>query len=139
MRLVEVIPGRATDPETVSRTESLAREVGKTPVVANDSPGGIVSRLQLLVRNEAIRMVATGVATAEDIDTAMKLGSGWPMGPMEISDLVGLDIHVNNSDLLADLLENEAYRPDAYVRRLVEEGDLGRKSGQGFYDYEEDR
>lgn len=138
MRLVEILPGRATSTETVSRVEALAAEVGKTPVIANEAPGGIVSRLQLLVRNEAIRLLAQGVASAEDIDTAMKLGSGWPMGPMELSDLVGLDIHVNNSDSLADLLGNEAYRPDEYVRRLVAEGHLGRKSGRGFYEYQED-
>lgn len=139
MKLVEIVPGRATSADTVSRVEELTRRLGKTPVVANDSPGGIVSRLQLLVRNEAIRMVAEGVATSEDIDTAMKLGSGWPMGPMEVSDLVGLDIHVNNSDILADLLGDEAYRPDPYVRRLVADGRLGRKSGRGFYDYQEHR
>ncbi len=137
MKLVEVLPGQATSAHTVARVKQLAVELGKTPVVANEAPGGIVSRLQLLVRNEAIRLVAEGVATAEDIDTAMKLGSGWPMGPMELSDLVGLDIHVNNSDSLADLLDNDAYRPDEYVRRLVDAGHLGRKSGRGFYEYEE--
>ena len=139
MKLVEILPGRSTSAETVSQVTMLAGELGKTPVVANEAPGGIVSRLQLLVRNEAIRLLAEGVATADDIDTAMKLGSGWPMGPMELSDLVGLDIHVNNSDSLADLLGNDAYRPDEYVRRLVADGQLGRKSGRGFYEYQEDR
>jgi len=138
MKLVEILPGRSTAPETVTRVKELSTELGKTPVVANEAPGGIVSRLQLLVRNEAIRLLAEGVATAEDIDTAMKLGSGWPMGPMELSDLVGLDTHVNNSDSMADLLGNDAYRPDEYVRQLVAEGHLGRKSGRGFYEYQTD-
>ena len=139
MKLVEILPSQMTSAETVAKVQALATELGKTAVVASEAPGGIVSRLQLLVRNEAIRLVAEGVATAEDIDTAMKLGSGWPMGPMELSDLVGLDVHVNNSDSLADHLGNDAYRPDALVRRLVAEGHLGRKSGHGFYDYEQDQ
>jgi 3-hydroxybutyryl-CoA dehydrogenase len=135
MKLVEILPGRSTSSETVTRVRELAGELGKTSVVANEAPGGIVSRLQLIVRNEAIRLLAEGVATAEDIDTATKLGSGWPMGPIELSDMVGLDIHVNNSDSLADLLGNDAFRPHDYVRRLVAEGNLGRKSGRGFYRY----
>jgi len=139
MKLVEILPGRATSQETVGRVRALAVAIGKTPVVAKEAPGGIVSRLQLLVRNEAIRLLAEGVSTAEDIDTAMKLGSGWPMGPLELSDLVGLDVHVNNSDSLADHLGNDAFRPDPLVRKLVAEGQLGRKSGRGFYDYERDQ
>ncbi len=138
MKLVEILPGRSTSLETVARIRQLALALGKTAVVANEAPGGIVSRLQLLVRNEAIRLLAEGVATAEDIDTAMKLGSGWPMGPLELSDLVGLDIHVNNSDSLAKLLGNDAYRPHEYVRQLVAEGHLGRKSGRGFFQYQEE-
>lgn len=136
MQLVEILPGKLTTSETVARVRAIADQIGKKAVLANESPGGIVSRLQLLVRNEAIRMLAEGVATAEDIDTAMKLGSGWPMGPIELSDLVGLDIHVNNSDLLADALSDEAFRPDPVVRQLVDEGHYGRKTGHGFYKYD---
>ncbi len=137
MHLVEVLPGKLTSSETITRVRDIADRIDKQAVVANESPGGIVSRLQLLVRNEAIRMLSEGVASAEDIDTAMKLGSGWPMGPIELSDLVGLDTHVNNSDLLAEALADEAFRPDPVVRQLVDEGHLGRKTGRGFYRYDQ--
>lgn len=138
MQLVEILPARQTSPATIGRLREIAGDIGKTAVVAKESPGGIVSRLQLLVRNEAIRMVSEGVATKEDIDTAMKLGSGWPMGPIELSDLVGLDVHTNNSDLLADALGDDRFRPDPLVRNLVQEGHYGRKTGRGFYVYEQE-
>jgi 3-hydroxybutyryl-CoA dehydrogenase len=138
MRLVEIIPGYDTTEDTVAALYAIAARVGKTPVRVNESPGGIVSRLQLLVRNEAIRLLAEGVATAEDIDTAMKLGSGWPLGPLELSDLVGLDIHVNNSDSLAAEMGSDRYRPHPLARKVVRAGHLGRKTGRGFHRYDED-
>jgi 3-hydroxybutyryl-CoA dehydrogenase len=135
MKLLEIIPGHDTTEATVASLYDVADRIGKTAVRVNESPGGIVSRLQLLVRNEAIRLLAEGVATAEDIDTAMKLGSGWPLGPLELSDLVGLDIHVNNSDSLADEMGSDRYRPHPLVRKIVRAGHLGRKTGRGFHDY----
>jgi 3-hydroxybutyryl-CoA dehydrogenase len=138
MRLVEIIPGYDTTEDTVATLYGIAERLGKTPVRVNESPGGIVSRLQLLVRNEAIRLLAEGVASAEDIDTAMRLGSGWPLGPLELSDLVGLDIHVNNSDSLADEMGSDRYRPHPLARKVVRAGHLGRKTGRGFHRYDED-
>ena len=137
MKLLEIIPGHDTTEETVKALYDVAGRIGKTAVRVNESPGGIVSRLQLLVRNEAVRLLAEGVATAEDIDTAMKLGSGWPLGPLELSDLVGLDIHVNNSDSLAEEMGSDRYRPHPLVRKIVRAGHLGRKTGRGFHDYGE--
>jgi 3-hydroxybutyryl-CoA dehydrogenase len=137
MRLVEVVPGYDTRDDVVQRLIELSTSLGLTPVRVNESPGGIVSRLQLLVRNEAARMVAEGVATPEDIDKAMKLGSGWPLGPFELIDLVGLDVHVVNSDSLSDELGSERYRPHALLRKMYRAGHHGRKSGRGFYTYED--
>lgn len=137
MKLVEIVPGYDTSDETVASLYEVAADLGKTAVRVNESPGGIVSRLQLLVRNEAIRLLAEGVATAEDIDTAMKLGSGWPLGPLELTDLVGLDLHVNNSDSLAEEMGSDRYRPHPLARKLVRAGHLGRKSGEGFHSYGE--
>jgi 3-hydroxybutyryl-CoA dehydrogenase len=132
MKLVEIIPGYDTSEETVEALFRIATQIGKTPVRVNESPGGIVSRLQLLVRNEAIRLLSEGVASAADIDTAMRLGSGWPLGPLETTDLVGLDIHVNNSDSLADEMGSDRYRPPPLVRKMVRAGHLGTKTGKGF-------
>lgn len=136
MKLVEVMVGLETRPETLELIKDLAARIGKTAVVLAESPGGIVSRLQLIVRNEAVRMVAEGVATAEDIDTAMKLGSGWPLGPIELIDLVGVDIHVNNCNSLSTEMGSERYRPHPFLNKLVRAGRLGRKSGHGFYKYD---
>ena len=136
MRLVEVVPGQTTRPETVAALFQLLEGVGKRPVRVNEAPGGIVSRLQLLVRNEAVRMVAEGVATPKDIDAAMRLGAGWPMGPLELIDLVGVDMHVTNCDSLARELGSNRYAPHPLVRKLVRAGHLGKKTGRGFYDYD---
>jgi 3-hydroxybutyryl-CoA dehydrogenase len=132
MELVEVIAGQRTSPRTVARLREVAESIGKTPVSVNESPGGIVSRLQLLVRNEAVRLLAEGVASAEDIDTAMRLGAGWPMGPLELTDLVGLDVHVTNSDSLSEEMGSNRYRPHPMLRKMVRAGRLGRKSGGGL-------
>ena len=136
MRLVEVIPGLLTAAETVETTKAVATRIGKTPVVARESPGGIVSRIMIAMRNEAVDILAEGVATVEDIDTAMKLGAGFPMGPLELTDLVGVDLHVTNSETMVRETGNPKYRPHPLLRKMVRAGLLGRKSGRGFHAYE---
>jgi 3-hydroxybutyryl-CoA dehydrogenase len=135
MRLVEVTPGLQTAPETIATVVEFCRALGKTPVVARESPGGIVSRILIAMRNEAVNMLAEGVASKEDIDTAMKLGAGFPMGPFELIDLIGVDIHVLNSDSLVRELGDAKYRPHPLLRNMYRAGRLGRKTGRGFYDY----
>jgi len=135
MRLIEVTAGLATSEETIEAVMEFSRKAGKTPVRLNEAPGGIVSRILSAMRNAAVDILAEGVASAEDIDTAMKLGAGLPMGPLELIDLVGVDIHVINSDNLCRELGDLKYRPHALIRKMVRAGHLGRKSGRGFYDY----
>ena len=134
MKLVEVVrhAGAATD--AVALAVGLAERFGKTPITVTDSPGFASSRLGIVIGLEAMRMVEQGVASPADIDTAMKLGYGHPMGPLELTDLVGLDVRL----AIAEHLERElgpAFRPPEILRRFVREGRLGRKSGSGFHDY----
>jgi len=135
MKLIEVTAGLATSEETIEAIMEFSRKVGKTPVRVNEAPGGIVSRILVALRNVAVDILAEGVASAEDIDTAMKLGAGFPMGPLELTDLVGIDILVTNSDNLCRELGDLKYRPHALLRKMVRADHLGRKSGVGFYDY----
>ena len=135
MKLIEVTAGLATSEETIEAIMEFSRKVGKTPVRVNEAPGGIVSRILVAIRNVAVDILAEGVASAEDIDTAMKLGAGFPMGPLELTDLVGIDILVTNSDNLCRELGDLKYRPHALLRKMVRADHLGRKSGVGFYDY----
>jgi 3-hydroxybutyryl-CoA dehydrogenase len=135
MKLVEVVPGMLTVPETVTRAEAVATRLGKTAVVAKESPGGIVSRIMIAMRNEAVDILAEGVATAEDIDTAMRLGAGFPIGPLALIDLVGVDLHVVNSESMVRETGNAKYRPHPLLRKMVRAGLLGRKAGRGFFGY----
>jgi len=135
MKLIEVTTGLATSEETIEAIMEFSRKVGKTPVRVNEAPGGIVSRILVALRNTAVDILAEGVASAEDIDTAMKLGANFPMGPLELTDLVGIDILVTNSDNLCRELGDLKYRPHALLRKMVRADHLGRKSGVGFYDY----
>ena len=135
MKLIEVTAGLGTSEETIEAVMEFSRKVGKTPVRVNEAPGGIVSRILSAMRNAAVDILAEGVSSAEDIDTAMKLGANFPMGPLELIDLVGIDIHVINSDNLCRELGDLKYRPHNLLRKMVRAGHLGRKSGRGFYDY----
>ena len=109
--------------------------LGKTTIIVNDVPGFATSRLGVVLGNEAIRMLAEGVASASDIDTAMRLGYRHPMGPLELSDLVGLDVRMDILNSLAEAFQDDSYRPHPLLRRLVESGDIGKKSGRGIYDW----
>ena len=138
MRLVELIAGLRTDPAEVERARAFAQRLGKTVVVCRkDSPGFITSRAYAILRLECVRMLEEGVATAEDIDTALKLGFNFPMGPLELGDMNGVDTYVHAIDGLADA-HGERFRATVGLRNMVAAGRLGRKSGAGFYDYDED-
>ena len=137
-RLLEVVRGPATSDGTVAAALAFARRIGKQPVVVNDSPGFATSRLGVLLGLEAIRMVESGVASAADIDTAMELGYRHPMGPLRLTDLVGLDVRLDIARYLHAELASEAFRPPALLEQMVAEGRLGRKTGSGFYDWAAD-
>ena len=134
MRLVELVRGQGTSDATMKAAGEAARSMGKETVVVHESPGFVTSRINALIGNEAFRMLEAGVATAEDIDKALKLGLNHPMGPFEMVDLVGLDVRLSILDYLHRTL-GETYRPTEIHRRLVREGRLGRKAGRGVYEY----
>ena len=137
MKLVEVVWGPETSDATRDTAVAFVKRLGKEPVLVKDSPGFASSRLGIVLGMEAIRMVEEGVAAAEDIDKAMELGYRHPMGPLKLTDLVGLDVRLGIADYLCETLESEAFRPPELLRRMVDEGKLGKKSGQGFYDWSE--
>lgn len=137
MPLVEVIRGDRTAEKTLAGALALAHVMGKDPIVVRDVPGFVTSRLGLLLGTEAMRMVDEGVAPAADIDKAMRLGYGHPMGPLELADLVGLDVRLNNLRSMAARSALPQYQAPEILERLVAEGRLGKKSGHGFYDYDE--
>lgn len=137
MRLVEIAVADGTPRVLVDRCADLARSLGKSPVVLKDTPGFITSRLGLVLGNEAMRLVEQGVAEPAAIDAAMRLGYNHPMGPLELADLVGLDARLNNLNSLAAALGDDRYQPPRILADLVSSGRLGRKSGQGFYAYDE--
>jgi 3-hydroxybutyryl-CoA dehydrogenase len=135
--LVEVVRGRQTSAATVGTALDFVAGIGKEAVLVNDSPGFATSRLGVLLGLEAMRMVEEGVATAEDIDRAMVLGYRHPMGPLRLTDLVGLDIRLAIAEYLFGKLGAEHFRPPQILRDMVADGRLGRKSGHGFYDWTE--
>jgi 3-hydroxybutyryl-CoA dehydrogenase len=136
MSLVEVVRGQLTSPETVRDVVALAERLGKTPVVVNDSPGFVANRVLLPMINEAVFALMEGVAEREAIDRVMKLGMSHPMGPLELADLIGLDVCLQILEVLHRDLGEDKYRPCPLLRRMVAAGLLGRKSGAGFYAYD---
>ena len=139
MQLVEVIRGQATGDATTTAVMETARSLGKTPVEVNDYPGFVSNRVLMPMLNEAIFCVMEGVATPESIDTVMKLGMAHPMGPLALADFIGLDVCLAILEVLHRGLGDDKYRPCPLLRRMVAAGQLGRKSGKGFYKYEETR
>ena len=134
MKLLEIVRGLGTADATVDAARAFAERIGKEPIVVKDFPGFATSRLGVILGVEAIRMLESGVASAEDIDKAMKLGYRHPMGPLELGDLVGLDVRLAILEHLHKEL-GEQFRPPALLRQMVRAGKLGRKSGEGFYKY----
>lgn len=135
MALVEVVRGEQTSDETLAAAVAFAETVGKTAITVKDSPGFVVNRILFPMINEAANACREGVASAGDIDTGMKLGANWPMGPLALADLVGLDTTKAILETLERELGDDKYRPSAALDELVADGKLGRKSGSGFYDY----
>ncbi|TEU07999.1 MAG: 3-hydroxybutyryl-CoA dehydrogenase, partial [Candidatus Aminicenantes bacterium] len=135
MALVELIKGMATSKETFEEVKSLTEKMGKVPVEANDFPGFISNRILLPMINEAVFALMEGVGSAEAIDTVMKLGMNHPMGPLALADLIGLDVCLDIIEVLHEGFRDPKYRPCPLLRKMVDAGYLGRKSGKGFYDY----
>lgn len=136
MKLLEIVRAERTSDETVARARAAGVAMGKVPIIVNDSPGFASSRLGVILGLEAMRMVEEGVASAEAIDTAMELGYRHPMGPLKLSDIVGLDVRLSIAEYLHRELGDERFAPPLILRRKVEEGKLGRKTGQGFYSWD---
>jgi len=136
MKLVEIIRGNETSNETIETTIAFAEALGKVPIATEkEAPAGIVSRVLAGLLNEAAAVYADGIAPAESIDNAMKLGAGLPMGPLALIDMIGLDIHLAKMETLHAKLGDDRYKAPDVIRTLVAEGKLGKKSGQGFYTY----
>ena len=136
MKLIELVKTPLTSENTVAVCTEVGQRMGKEVVLVQESPGFITTRVNALIGNEAFAMLEAGIASAEDIDKALKLGLNHPMGPFELVDLVGLDVRLNILEYLHQTL-GEKYRPNRLLKKYVQEGRLGRKSGQGVYDYSE--
>ena len=137
MKLLEIVVGKETSKDTEATALEVARRMKKEPIVVRDAPGFASSRLGVTLGLEAMRMLEQGVASARDIDTAMELGYNHPVGPLRLTDLVGLDVRLNIAEYLHGALGSETFRPPEILRRMVREGKLGKKSGEGFYKWNE--
>ena len=135
MKLVEVIRGMATSQETFDKVKELSESIGKTPVEVAEAPGFVVNRILIPMINEAAEILSEGIASAEDIDTSMKLGANHPMGPLALGDLIGLDVCLAIMDVLYKETGDSKYRASTLLRKYVRAGWLGRKSGRGFHQY----
>lgn len=136
MKLVEIIRGEKTSEETIATAKKFAENLGKTPIATSkEAPAGIVSRILGGLLNEAVAVYSEGIASPEDIDEAMKLGAGHPLGPLALIDMIGLDIHLAKMETLYEKFKDERYKPPEVIRKMVAEGKLGKKSGEGFYKY----
>ncbi|TYZ24513.1 3-hydroxyacyl-CoA dehydrogenase family protein [Selenomonas ruminis] len=135
MKLVEVIATDDTTDDMLAQVMQIARDIGKTPVEVREAPGFVVNRVLIPMINEAVSIYAEGVATVKDIDTALQLGANHPMGPLALADLIGLDVVLAILDVMLKETGNNRYLPQPMLKRMVREGKLGRKSGQGFYKY----
>ncbi|MBQ0112816.1 MAG: 3-hydroxybutyryl-CoA dehydrogenase [Bacteroidales bacterium] len=135
MKLVEVIKGQKTSEEVCEKIVELANNMGKVPVKVNEAPGFVVNRILIPLVNEGIGILADGVASAEDIDNAMKLGANHPMGPLALGDLIGLDVCLAIMEVLYNEYGDPKYRPHPLLRKMVRAGLLGRKTGEGFFKY----
>jgi 3-hydroxybutyryl-CoA dehydrogenase len=135
MKLVEVVPGLETAPETIETATALASSVGKTPIRVNDYPGFVSNRVLMPMINEAVYCVMEGVAEPQAVDGVMKLGMNHPMGPLELADLIGLDVCLDIMRVLYEGFHDSKYRPCPLLEKMVAAGRLGRKTGRGFYEY----
>jgi len=139
MRLLEIVVGKATSGKTVAAVREVGRRMRKESIVVQDVPGFASSRLGVALGLEAMRMLEQDVASAKDIDTAMELGYNHPLGPLKLTDLVGLDVRLNIAEYLYKELNSETFRPPEVLRRMVSQGKLGKKTGEGFYIWNEDK
>lgn len=135
MELVEIIKGESTGEETYQAVRKVVKSLGKTPVEVNDSPGFISNRVLMPMINEAVFALMEGVSSADDIDTVMKLGMNHPMGPLRLADFIGLDVCLNIMEILQNGFNSDKYAPCPLLKEKVESGELGRKTGSGFYKY----